>query len=308
MYQEYNEKKEDCQEQSSLVKKPYLKTDYRLLIYENMVSLSCPQTASLPFPPNYGKRKAVSVFSHTSRMRLLRLFSRVNMHNYGQPFFVTLTYHHAYKREVRECASDLNCFLQNIRNRYPSVGYIWRLEFQKRGAPHFHIIFFPSKQWSVSTANKFIPFVSKTWHRVADPGSKMHRFYGCLVISMNDYRHAFAYMSKYVAKEAESEDRSYAGRRWGASRKLDCVPVADLSLTPAIYMWVKNYLLDYMRLRLRDGSAQLEFFEKLSQLHVWIPVDMFLDDLRQYLRFHLKMMEGGVFKEAFVSMLVEQGV
>jgi hypothetical protein len=125
---------------------------------------------------------------------------------------------------------------------------------------------------------------------------------------MNDYRHAFAYMSKYVAKEAENEDRNYTGRRWGASRKIDCRPVADLSLTPAIYTWVKNYLLDYMRLRLRDGSAQLEFFEKLSQLHVWIPVDMFLDDLRRYLRFHLKMMEGGVFKEAFVSMLVEQDI
>lgn len=54
--------------------------------------------------------------------------------------FVTLTYGLQYPISGRETKSDLNRFLVNFRRVYPGESYIWVMEFQKRGAPHFHIM------------------------------------------------------------------------------------------------------------------------------------------------------------------------
>jgi hypothetical protein len=52
---------------------------------------------------------------------------------------LTLTYPKDFPTNGPQIKKDLNCFLTHVRKEYPAIKYFWWLEFQKRGAPHYHI-------------------------------------------------------------------------------------------------------------------------------------------------------------------------
>lgn len=87
-----------------------------------------------------GGRGACSGFSDASRRRLIRLTSMWNFE--GQYMhFVTLTYPGVWAADWRVWKNDLRVFKQWLTRSLPSlVGGVWRVEFQKRGAPHFHLL------------------------------------------------------------------------------------------------------------------------------------------------------------------------
>ncbi len=71
--------------------------------------------------------------------------------------FITITYPAVWPEDGKQVKSDLNRFLTWLRDNYETE-YIWWLEFQKRGAPHMHIlttIIYPGK----AAHNKF----AKAW-------------------------------------------------------------------------------------------------------------------------------------------------
>ena len=56
------------------------------------------------------------------------------------PFsFITLTISSKYKKEVNHY-SLLKQFIEKIEYRYRNINYVWKLELQQNGNPHFHIL------------------------------------------------------------------------------------------------------------------------------------------------------------------------
>ncbi len=53
---------------------------------------------------------------------------------------LTLSYGNIYPSNGYLVKKSLNRFLTFLRTRYSNLGYIWFLEFQARGAPHFHVL------------------------------------------------------------------------------------------------------------------------------------------------------------------------
>lgn len=53
---------------------------------------------------------------------------------------MTLTYGVDYPLSGRKVKRDLNRMLTRLRQVYPDIEYVWFLEFQRRGAPHVHIL------------------------------------------------------------------------------------------------------------------------------------------------------------------------
>lgn len=53
--------------------------------------------------------------------------------------FITITYPAVWPKDGKQVKRDLNRFLTWLRDNY-KTDYIWWLEFQKRGAPHMHIL------------------------------------------------------------------------------------------------------------------------------------------------------------------------
>lgn len=84
------------------------------------------------------KRDVISGFSNNSRVRLIR-----EVCSYGKlvPLFVTLTYGENYP-DPRRAKDHLKFWWAKVLRRFPGVWAVWKLEFQERGAPHFHLLIY----------------------------------------------------------------------------------------------------------------------------------------------------------------------
>lgn len=86
-----------------------------------------------------GRRGIVTAFSRASRRRLIELFSRLDITR-TRTTFVTLTF--AGSPSGDEAKRALKQFTMRLRRAYPEMSAVWRLEPQKRGSWHFHLLAF----------------------------------------------------------------------------------------------------------------------------------------------------------------------
>ena len=84
-------------------------------------------------------RGVVVGFSAASRRRLFRVASAVDWSVYGQSLFVTLTYPGDFPLDGRRVKRDLAVFRRAWARRFGVARGMWKLEFQRRGAPHLHL-------------------------------------------------------------------------------------------------------------------------------------------------------------------------
>lgn len=154
------------------------------------------------------KRGTVQGFSFRSRTRLLKLLSQCDRSQTSQSLFVTLTYPRSYPKESLLYKRHLDSFGKRLRRQFPKSSAIWKLEFQSRGAPHYHLIVlgipFLARQW-----------LARVWFEVVGSGDERHKKAGTQVARVSDYRRALGYASKYVAKVTSSYSAEDTGRFWG---------------------------------------------------------------------------------------------
>jgi hypothetical protein len=149
-----------------------------------------------------------------SRRSRLRLQVRINRCKFqlGRVWFLTLTYPREFPPH---CAAknDLRAFLKRIARKWGKRGAIWRIENQKRGAPHFHLILFLA---AAVPEREFVEWVSRSWHAVVGSGDENHLYYGARTELFRSARGVASYCSKYVSKQEEGERvRLIEGRQWG---------------------------------------------------------------------------------------------
>jgi hypothetical protein len=157
-----------------------------------------------------GNRGKVTTFSRASRLRLLDLFSRMNSDNV-RTTFLTLTFTGTPAPDSSKQA--LKRFLMRIRYNYPAASGVWRLEYQQRGAPHYHLIMFNLPYWPQHE-------LQETWEECTrEERSIVH-----IKLLHGGKRHIMSYVSKYVAKAGASldyvtyqqiDDPESIGRQWG---------------------------------------------------------------------------------------------
>lgn len=269
----------------SLVQGSYLKTGYKIYAYENSLYFKDDINKQHRERPYMSRRGDVRQFSESSRKRLLRIFSRIQISNYKAMHFVTLTYHEAWREADHNPQKDLNSFLQSLRDKYESIDYIWRLEFQKRGAPHYHLIIMFPNGTKAPKYSEFLKYCVSSWHRIADPESDDHAAFGVQGAQLNDYRMAFAYCSKYSAKEESSNEFEYKGRRWGTSTTLALKPVLALELPYAQYMMIRQLVRSQI---MAKGNIHWKFANYLNEswtCHTYIDINNFLKAYNQVFQF-----------------------
>jgi hypothetical protein len=166
------------------------------------------------------KRKEISGFSDKSRRRLR--FSACNSFPALSSQFV-LTYPADFPTDGAESKIQLNLFLTNFRKKFKGTPYLWVLEFQRRGAPHYHL-FTPLP---VTEANRL--WLASTWVRIACGGSPAAlRFHSNQRNFIPWDMGNGSYVCKYLEKERQKDvPDGYVnvGRFWGASRGLVPAPV-----------------------------------------------------------------------------------
>ena len=152
--------------------------------------------------------------------------------------FMTLTYPRRYPRNGKTCKKHINAFLTHLRKDYKGIKYFWFMEFQARGAPHFHMFtscLVPGKT-----------YVSPLWYRIVNSRDPAHLKAGTNVIRMRSSKDVIRYATSYAKKITQKmtpEDFACVGRYWGCSRKL-CDPttvLSDVSIRQVQELWSFYY-------------------------------------------------------------------
>ncbi|HAK87901.1 MAG TPA: hypothetical protein DHV16_04930 [Nitrospiraceae bacterium] len=155
------------------------------------------------------KRSKIIHFSNRSAKRLRHVIR--NSESLWK-VFITLTYPESYPCNGKETKKHFNAFLQCLRRK--GIKFVWVLEFQARGAPHYHII-----------ASGFIPKeeLSERWYKIVGSGDENHLKAGTQIQSIKSKKHLYGYLSNYIKKLSQKippKEFEAVGRFWGASRNI----------------------------------------------------------------------------------------
>lgn len=223
-------------------------------------------------------RSVVTDFSRASRRRLLHTLGRVRRDHL--PVFVTLTYPGSWPASPVEWKRHLDIFAKRLRRAWPGSAFVWKLEPQRRGAPHFHLLLWGA---DYSQLRGWLPGV---WYEVVASGDARHLRAGTRVEFIRSWRGVCSYASKYMGKPVMVSDDSswvHPGRWWGVVNR-DSVPWSAVSFAN-MYYWqcvvLMRWLRRYASIRGRDYSSLavlvespdtwLENLDRMAFQEGWLP-------------------------------------
>lgn len=217
-----------------------------------------------------GIRGRVTSFSKDSRLRLIKTAARVDRTKINflskKPKFITLTYKEN-NDDYQGAKRDLKVFSQRFIRAFPKASFLWRMEHQKRGAIHFHLVIFNAPYFSFKEWNQ-------KWCDVTDEDSP-NALDGSVIDSIGGVMH---YVAKYVAKLEDAVTDAdallglsmphkrprYSGRWWGVVNRKHYpagkLEVQLMSLPYDLYIYFMTKLQhDYARcwqsFSIIDGNA-----------------------------------------------------
>ena len=162
-------------------------------------------------------RGDITGFSSASRRRLFKFCAAVNWDALPNSYFVTLTYPGEYPTDGLRVKRDLDTFRKAWSREYHDLRAVWKLEFQGRGAPHFHLAITGGEDIEQVKA-----WTSNAWYRIVGSGDLRHLEAGTQVQSLQG--NPAAYFAGYVGLSKGSKEYQHkvpdnyenVGRFWGS--------------------------------------------------------------------------------------------
>lgn len=122
------------------------------------------------------KRGRVADFSRKARARMCDSFRSMDYSPLFEggnfPALVTLTAPGDWESVFptpREFKRKVNLFKKEYKRSYGrDIAGVWKMEFQRRGAPHLHILMTPPRSNARGTGESFRDWASKTWARICN--------------------------------------------------------------------------------------------------------------------------------------------
>lgn len=210
------------------------------------------------------KRKKIRALSQRSLHRLAFLVATSSVEFLS---LLTLTYGIKWPKKGTIVRGHRNTFLTWMRRVHKPLEYAWFLEFQERGAPHFHILLdmpAPSKEEQKKAGKAWVRIASKTYPETREKMLKVHTFTGRkkkrIWSDIWKKEGALRYMRQYAGKESQKRvpgQYSDVGRFWGTSRN---VPTRAEEKT--YFRSSEGELRDLLRAKGRDDIASWELIPK----------------------------------------------
>ena len=151
-----------------------------------------------------------------SRLRLMRYTERLETTGYYPSHMLTITLQQ-WDNNVEKWKIAKRTFLNDYLRKYePIIGYLWFQEFQKRGAPHLHILLQMNDVIWDRSLEYFIhawrKAVRKSWgYSIPSQSVDLHH------MRQQDFRYARRYASKLAQKQAPF--KANWGNWWGVGKQ-----------------------------------------------------------------------------------------
>lgn len=158
-------------------------------------------------------RGEIVEFTKRSRQRLAFIACNTDIEFTSM---ITLTYPKEYPQDGQVVKRHFRAFLQALRRKVEHLFYLWFIEFQKRGAPHYHVLV---RGLPVNDDTK--EWCSQTWYRICESGDEKHLRAGTRLEQVRKPGGARRYAVKYSFKMAQKrvpEAYRNVGRFWGHSK------------------------------------------------------------------------------------------
>lgn len=163
------------------------------------------------------KRGEIKGHSPSSQRRARMFLAKIPNEAIMAGLLITLTYPGSQAPDKVPDASEYKVYKEHLRRFNQAVvrkwngSGAWFLEFQARGAPHYHTIVFGVDH---ADLEKFQEWVSIEWNRVLDGGSD-HLQAGTRVEIPKNCNAARNYVTAYFTKGAQAPIDTKVGRYWG---------------------------------------------------------------------------------------------
>lgn len=184
------------------------------------------------------KRGTINGLSDKSRARFVRLLARVNRPD--NSLFLTLTYR-SFSEEWREWKHHLRAFRAVFYRRFPNACGFWRLQFQERGAPHFHLLLWTGEETEIEVLEERL---GRAWGRITGDKSAAHLKYGVDVEHVTDWRKSSWYVAAYAANAKQDRTDIQTGREWGvwSRERLGLEPTAQVELSDGQFQMMRRII------------------------------------------------------------------
>lgn len=201
-----------------------------------------------------GGKRGKAKFSNASRKRLLHKIAKTDRKNI--PLLVTLTYPELFPGDWKIWKRHLRILGKRLFRRFPGSGAAWKLEPQKRGAPHFHLLV-----WGIKFSCLYA-FIAQNWYEIVGSGDEKHLVAGTRVEIARYSKASKTYFAKYLGKN-EGVWNEGVGRYWGFFGN---IPWANLFQVPISYS-VAVQMMRYQR-RFMQHVVKVEKNEKGEKIKV----------------------------------------
>lgn len=205
-----------------------------------------------------GNRGGITSFSRQSRMRLLKAVCRLELVP-EECLFVTLTYPKVFPSDAETIKRDYETFVKRLRRSMPEISGYSKVEPQKRGAPHWHLLLF-GNGLSPEQLRVLRKWVAHTWFEVVGSGDEKHLKAGTQVKIPQTIKGTLAYLSKYLGKVCDGLPN---GMRYWRVINRQALPWSEkvtVELTDEEGIQLKRLLKRLLRAKVR--SRQRRRFEK----------------------------------------------
>ncbi len=222
----------------------------------------------IPQGPGYfgarGRRRPCQAFTQKRRAALLQLMNSIDEGKCpaGHWRFVTLTYPRAFP-DAAASKIDLDNVIKRFEREWGRRSVVWKLEPQRRGAPHFHLAVLMGDQGQLQDE---IEWWAHAWHELVGGGDRHHlrwhlgQFTGqkgpCVEV-VHDWNGMRGYAGKYLGKLPEfGAGWHEPGRFWGVrgrqmlprTIKREDVPVEVVKLVRRqVVRWIEHQPTGFYR-------------------------------------------------------------
>lgn len=216
--------------------------------------------------PPLGKKQGLIGISNKSKLSLASLLSSLEWRHHLASVHCTLT----YWKEWPKTREGIDRAKMAIAQQFRRLGLcgVWRLEFQQRGAPHFHILAWLGYRWT-TREDELWQSIHEWWSSYSGNTSE----YG-VDFSIADGRASW-YLAMHSAKSEQAPNIAM-GRWWGYIDRKELLKAQRVSKTDTLtepeLTWAKRLYRRSTRCRTRHGQGFRWFLpaEAQARMLTWV--------------------------------------